>query len=1019
MKAEVLTCLLLTALPLFGGDEPFYQRKDTLEQTLLDARGKYQSWSTAQKQLLPIVRTSPWFAASGTADKLPINLAAKAADGNPVWAPRELKDGALCKLSSSGQPLCLLRTLTAQTDCQLVAGIGGGDSLRVLLNGTEALLQATKLEYERYGCAMVWEGTRVDQVLASLKLKAGANTLLIELSPSREPSFYFSLTPDPVPALWRQIRADFPQEKNPLLELAPANWFEKDGWFVAQDTKLEQALLKTLNGTGDTLEQCIKASFRAKARTDVERLERAVAALATSHPDYPAQEFGKRLAGLRERADAPASEATAQQLLADLERARREMLVDKNPLLAGSEVLFVRRYTYDSRHYYDDFINGIRDWGGNLAVLSLKEGTVREIAPAEMADGVFDRYDLSFDAKRVVFGYRRPKAEGFRLYEIGVDGRGLRQVTVPPADEEARVKRFGNNGHGYWETRFGYWTDDLHPCYLPDGGIAFSSTRLEHEVLCHFGRELPTTNLFRVNRDGGGLRPLSHGALSEFTTTLMEDGRLFYNRWEYIYKGIAAVQPLWTMRPDGSAGEEFYGNEITNPGVFWQQRQVPGHPNLAVCIGCGHEPMGVGQILLLDLSKNKRTTEPITSLTPDVKIEGLRGIYHQRNGKWREDYWGPLYADPYPLSDKFFLVACNPDKRYNDKSAYGIYLLDVFGNRVLIHRDAQMSCWQPMPLRSRTAPPVLPSIAEPNPDAPGVVFMRDVYRGLDGVKRGAVKYIRVMEQIPRPWAANLPGDDNYPGHLPVGAGTHIWIAVLQGVAPVNNDGSACFEVPSKRNIFLQALDENFMEVQRMRTFVNFQPGESRSCIGCHETRTQAPAVGQALQPATPQSGQPAPLMPQPGDSGPRPLSYAHDVQPVLDKHCLRCHNDQKIDGNLNLGGGLTAMFNRSYDEIMSKKLVNVIHEWVYPGGNGCMANVEAVPPYTYGSHKSKLVQVLLKGHYECKLPKEDFARLVTWIDSGAQYYGSYFGRRNLKSKGQPDFRPLPTIQSACGCETAQ
>ena len=103
------------------------------------------------------------------------------------------------------------------------------------------------------------------------------------------------------------------------------------------------------------------------------------------------------------------------------------------------------------------------------------------------------------------------------------------------------------------------------------------------------------------------MRPLSQGALSEFSPTVMDDGRILYNRWEYVYKGIAAAQPLWTMRPDGSGGEEFYGDNIANPGVFWQARQVPGHPRLAVCIGCGHEPLGVGQVLLLDLNKDKRT----------------------------------------------------------------------------------------------------------------------------------------------------------------------------------------------------------------------------------------------------------------------------------------------------------------------------------------------------------------------------------------------------------------------------
>jgi hypothetical protein len=571
-------------------------------------------------------------------------------------------------------------------------------------------------------------------------------------------------------------------------------------------------------------------------------------------------------------------------------------------------------------------------------------------------------------------------------------------------------------GDGFYGLQgYQFWTDDVHPCYLPDGGLCFASTRSEHGVLCTPAHYLACSNLFRL--DQSGLRPISRGALSEFTPTMMDDGRILYNRWEYVYKGIAAVQPLWTTRPDGSGGEEFYGDNIANPGVFWQARQVPGHPRLAVCIGCGHEPLGVGQVLLLDLNKSKRTSEPITNLTPDVKIQNLRGIYHLRNGAWREDFYGPLYSDPYPLSDKFFLVACNPDRRYNDRAAYGIYLLDVFGNRVPIYHDPEISAWQPMPLRPRSAPPVVAnrdsSAAEP--PALANVFLSNVYRGLDGVPHGTVKYLRVMEQVPKPWAAELDqvrgedrSADGFGGHLAVSWNGHIWVAVLHGIVPVAADGSACFQVPAGRNLFFQALDQDFMEIQRMRTFVNFLPGESRSCIGCHEHRTQAPASRPAL--AVPQP--PVTLAPQPGDLGPRPLYYPTDVQPIFDRHCVRCHHAQAPQAPPDLGGQLTTLFNRSYENLLQGPWINTIREW--NGGNYAMMHADAAPPYTYGSHRSRLVDLLRRGHYEVQLSREEFIRLVTWIDCGAPYYGSYFGRRNLAYQGQPDFRPVPTLTSACG-----
>ena len=189
-------------------------------------------------------------------------------------------------------------------------------------------------------------------------------------------------------------------------------------------------------------------------------------------------------------------------------------------------------------------------------------------------------------------------------------------------------------------------------------------------------------------------------------------------------------------------------------------------------------------------------------------------------------------------------MSCNPAGRYNDRAGYGLYLLDVFGNCVPIYRDAEISCWQPMLLQPRPRPPVLPSVADmTSPTAPqATVSVSDIYRGLADVPRGTIKYLRVMEQVPKPWSAEWDqargedrSADGFGGHLAVTWNAHIWIAVLHGIVPVEADGSARFQVPAGRNLFFQALDADFMEVQRMRTFVNFQPGETRSCVGCHES----------------------------------------------------------------------------------------------------------------------------------------------------------------------------------------
>jgi hypothetical protein len=987
-----------------------------------------------------------------------VDTAAKLPNGQSLWSPREqLIDGKTVKfVSGSGETaVYLTRTVNAKRPTTLTIGIGGGDQLDVWLNGRLAASAETRLTSGRYGCSYRVDGTRVDQVLVDLDLKAKDNVLFIRLLPGSEPSFYFSPTPRPVPRLWEQIRRDFPAAENPLLELVHADWFDERGWFAASDHEFEEKLIERLAadcgsqresiraefgtlekekaGRDDRrwLDLCVKTSVLAKLHGDLSRLRAAVNHLGGSHPgEYPLAELRDELDQYEQRLAAqatagldPAHDAT-RRLMTEMPRMQHRMLVELNPLLRDAEIVFVKRFTYNSKHYYDDFQH-ISRWGGNLCVLSLADGRVREIA-GQFTGGLFDRYDLSFDARRIVFGYRRPKLEGYRIYEVGVDGSGLRQVTHPPENEAQRIGRYGKTSTGdsfYGSMGYQFWTDDVHPCYLPDGGLCFASTRCEHGVLCTPAHYLACTNLFRMNADGSGLRPISQGALSEFTPTMMEDGRILYNRWEYVYKGIAAVQPLWVMRPDGSGSEEFYGDNIANPGVLWQARQVPGHPNLAVCIGCGHEPMGIGQVLLLDMNRDKRTPEPMISLTPNVKTQNIRGLYQLRNGVWREDLYGPFYADPYPLSDKFFLVACNPDGRYNDETAYGIHLLDAYGNRVPIYHDPQISCWQPMVLRPREVPPVLPSVSSVEEAPTATVFLSDVYRGLNGVEPGTIKYIRVMEQIPKPWAAEVDplrgedrGADGFGGHIAVSHNAHIWIAVLRGIAPVEDDGSACFKVPADRNLFFQALDEDFMEVQRMRTFVNFEPGESRSCIGCHEHRTQAPVSRRA----TAFGRLPVQLAAQPGEIAPRPLYYPTDVQPILDRHCVSCHIGKSPDvldsAEPDLRGDMTSLFNRSYENIMQAGLVDTIREWA--GATYSMQNAEAVPPYSHGSHCSRLVEILKAkngaGHYDVKLAREEWIKLVTWIDCGAPYYGSYYGRRNLTYRGQPDFRPVPTVESACG-----
>ncbi|MDR0703385.1 MAG: hypothetical protein LBF88_00180, partial [Planctomycetaceae bacterium] len=711
-------------------------------------------------------------------------------------------------------------------------------------------------------------------------------------------------------------------------------------------------------------------------------------------------------------------------------------------LLPGvTQILFIKRATFQSSHYYTDFIDGSRTFYSELCLLSLKDGSVQSIVPT-LKGGIIGRCNLSYNGKKVIFDYKRQLGEGYRIWEVNIDGTGLRQLTFPPADEEQRIAKYrmdkNNIVSNHWERYKGigantyfHHTDDFHPAYLPDGGFVFVSTRCEHGILCDGPDVLTASVIYRADKDGK-LEKLSDNSVSESCPTIMEDGRILYTRWEYVDNGSVTNKGLWALNPDGTASTEVYGANIAFPSVFNTARQIPGQPNKFVCIGAPHMPVGLGPVLLVDTRLNRRTVDGVKYVTPEVDQQYQWGWTKPNNGQPFTRLYeppavrnvsiqkdrsrdgggntsaGPLFMDPFPLNEHDFLVSYNPDQKWNTVNAYGIYLINDDGKRDLLFRDHEWSAWCPIPVRATVVPPLPVAVRDNDLAAKNLaqLVVTDVYSGMDGVPRGSIKYLRINEHVPRPWSARRywGGDEFDQQHSVISYNAALGLRVQHGVVPVEKDGSANFVVPADKNIFLQALDANYREVQRERTFVNYRPGEVRSCIGCHEQASVTPNDKTSMPLALRRSyNMPGP---QPGEkSGSRPISYIEDVQPVWDRHCVQCHNSAKKDGNVNLEGTLTNLFNVSYETLMKRDSFPVIGENHPKAGNN-----HVLPPYSLGSHASPLIKLLDKGHYDVKMPIEDWVRLTTWIDSNGQYYGTYFGRKNLKYKNLPDFRPTPTFE---------
>jgi mono/diheme cytochrome c family protein len=439
---------------------------------------------------------------------------------------------------------------------------------------------------------------------------------------------------------------------------------------------------------------------------------------------------------------------------------------------------------------------------------------------------------------------------------------------------------------------------------------------------------------------------------------------VLYTRWESVDKNVGNNQSLWRVHPDGTSATHVAGAHW-GPITFWEPRQVPGSDKI-VCTLAPHMPIAVGPIALVDPHDVGRSPAKFTNLTPELPPP--------HHFSWHRNDVG-YSCNPYPLSEKYFVVSYSYDPDPRAPRGYGLYLLDRWGNRDLLYRDPNTSCFEAMPAVARTQPPVLPpAAASESPPATGTFILLDVYRGLTGVPRGEVKYLRVIEEVPKPVSAECRGYGLQ--HPLISKDGNFAVKRVLGTVPVEEDGSASFEAPAGKALYFSALNADFLEVQRMRSFTHLAPGQTITCVGCHEDRRTAPPNGLALAVRRP----PSAIEPPP--EGVHAPDFAHDVQPVLDRHCVRCHAGNRVEGGVDLSGDATNLFNVAY-ETLTAKYVSYVN--IYSS-----ATLALRPPKHYGSHASKLMEVLRGKHQEyVKLPKDDWRRLATWIDCNAPYYGTY------------------------------
>ncbi len=733
----------------------------------------------------------------------------------------------------------------------------------------------------------------------------------------------------------------------------------------------------------------------------------------------------------------------------------------EEPLNLGfDEIIFVKRMPYSSDHYYTDIDNGTHPnrfvTGNGIFIYNLRTQTERPVVIATDlpgGKGFIGKISLSFDAKKVLFDFRQNPSSGFRIWQVNADGSELKQITFPAPDETEKANRW----------RRGWHTDDIHPCYLPNGKIIFSSTRNEHTVLCGGSSALTAPALHLMDADGSNIEQITKSPVSEFCPVVLDDGRVMYHRWEYIDKGARVCKTLMSMYPDGTRPQELYGMGDDSTMVYMYPQQMPGDKSRVVCVGTCHFPQGgcLGSIMLINLQNRVRHRGPdpdekdyrkwdnryaVNNITPEVFVDRRTEpgwFFKSENGSFVQDRNGTsghLFTHPWPVSDNEFLVSykIKPGDHYkNVANAYQLYLIDIDGKRQLIHKDEKLSCWHPTPLVAKKTPPVLSSPINPElaKKKQALCVVTNIYQDMPNVEPGEIKYLRINEAVPRYWST---GRRWAPSNSSSTWKAALWPRVQWGIVPVEADGSACFTVPADRAIFFQALDKDYREIQRERTYVNYRPGETRSCVGCHGRSGQAPSAAQSHTPMA-LKRPPSKAQPQPCDStenggdglAGQVIHYPTDIQPIFDAKCISCHGNEKPKGKLNLTGSVTQFYSTSYEQIYVKRLAGpVLQEFtsISQGDRGNYNGAE-LPPKSLGAFKSPLINILTNSKHpnnahedhSKKLTRHELMILIRWVDTNYQFYGSYFGRQHPNwQKADPkntrynpaDFRRKATFNEA-------
>lgn len=540
---------------------------------------------------------------------------------------------------------------------------------------------------------------------------------------------------------------------------------------------------------------------------------------------------------------------------------------------------------------------------------------------------------MHWDGDRMMFTQLQ-EDKRWNIFEVKLDGTGLHKLVE---NEEPDLEFYDGT-------------------YLPDGRILAISNIGYQGVPCVSGSD-QVGNLVLYNPKDKNLRRLTFDQDANWNPVIMNNGKVMYTRWEYTDLTHYYSRIVMHMNPDGTENKALYGSGAMFPNSTFDVQPLPNRGSAFVGIISGHHGVArSGRMIVFDPAKGRKSVagmvqeipyrnRPIKELIKDQLVDGV---------------W-PQFIKPTVLNDKYFLVAA----KLSPTSLWGIYLVDVFDNVTCIMEMEGEGFISPILVQKVPTPPVIPDRVKLD-QKEATFFIQDIYEGegLRGIPRGTVKELRLHAYE---YAyVKTESDHNWHG---IQSG---WdIKRLLGTVPVEEDGSVIFKAPANTPISIQPIDKDGVAVQWMRSWVTGQPGEVVSCVGCHEDQNQIAIPKRVI------ASQKEPSKLTPPEGGVRSFTFDLEIQPILDRACIACHNGEKA---FDLRGGKKDVkgYGTSYLNL---------HPYVHrQGGEGDMVVLQ---PYEYHPNTSELVRMLKRGHYNVKLTDKEWRTLYNWIDYNAPDKG-YF-----------------------------